>query len=302
MSVHAPQSSTIESCTLAEELGDCELPSTAISLAVKRWRDGAASVAMDMVVNEVPVALVFNGISHAVMLATPDNLEDFAYGFACTEGIVTQASEVYGIEIRGAGNLGIEVHIHLASEAFARLKLHRRTLAGRTGCGLCGAESLQQVFRQPPEMQAMPAPALTQAAIACALQSMLDSQPLQQHTGASHACALVDSAGQLLLVREDVGRHNALDKLIGAVFRLGQTAHFEQAWILTTSRASYEMVQKVAMVGGRALVALSAPTALAVQLAYDYQITLVGFARAGHCVVYHGELTADEVDLARVAI
>lgn len=269
-------------------------PASAIQMDVSRWRSDTLAVQSDWVANEVPVALVFNGISHVVMLASPADLEDFAYGFAFTEGIVTHPSQVYDIELKTVDDLqhghGIEVHIELATAAFVQLKTLRRNLTGRTGCGLCGAESLQQVFKSPAiaPKRLRSAFSLSTAAIDRALSAMSNSQPLQQQTGASHACALVDRDGDLLLVREDVGRHNALDKLLGALIRQKQLDQLDQAWILTTSRASYEMVQKVAMVGGLALVAMSAPTALAVTLAQKAEITLVGFARPGQSVVYHG--------------
>lgn len=269
------------------------MPATALPYTVSRWQQGAQTMVDDMLANEVPVALVYNGLSHVVMLATPADLEDFAYGFGWTEGIITTASQYYGVDIQRAGSAGIEVHIELASAAFAGLKALRRNLTGRTGCGLCGAESLQQVFKTPPtHAHPQSAYVLSASAMTNALQALRDNQPLQQHTGASHACALVDDSGQIQMVREDVGRHNALDKLLGALLRQGLSPQLQSSWLLTTSRASYEMVQKVAMAGGRALVAMSAPTALAVQLARQYEITLVGFARTGQCVVYHGALRA----------
>lgn len=284
---------------------------------IRRWVAGAASAATDALAQEVPIALVYNGISHVVMLASPADLEDFAYGFSLTEGIITARQQIYGIELwaimdaqaspeasmqaDAAALQGIEVHISLATAQFAALKAQRRNLTGRTGCGLCGAESLQQVFKQPAHLPAEPAALqLSQAAIDAALRTLSAQQPLQQQTGATHACALVDAAGQVLTVREDVGRHNALDKLIGSLLREGHprvadmAAFWRTHWVLTTSRASYEMVQKVAMAGGQALVALSAPTALAARLANELQVLLVGFTRPGQCVVYSGQLSAEQ--------
>lgn len=267
-------------------------------VAVTRWRAAEAQPAVaDVLAEEVPVALVFNGVSHVVMLATPADLEDFAYGFAYTEGIIDHPQQIYGVELHAAcqdQQQGIEVHIDLATEQFARLKERRRNLTGRTGCGLCGAESLQQVFRQP-QQAGVHAPKLSAAVLYAAVAALHTCQPLQQQTGATHACALVDAQGNILCVREDVGRHNALDKLLGALLRAQRTTQglLERQWILTTSRASYEMVQKVAMLGGRALVAMSAPTALAADLARTYDMLLVGFARAAQCVVYHGSLQAE---------
>lgn len=264
---------------------------------VTRWRNGQPQSVVDTLAQEVPVALVYNGISHVVMLATPADLEDFAYGFSFTEGIISERAQIYGIDakaIHHANGLlkGIELHIELATAQFAALKEQRRNLTGRTGCGLCGAESLDQVFKIP-SLPTTSRPNLSLQAIDTAIAQLKSQQPLQQITGATHACAIVNDQGDVLHVREDVGRHNALDKLIGLLLR--QNLEFGELWskhwVLTTSRASYEMVQKVSMAGGRALVAISAPTALAVNLAQEQDFLLVGFARPAQCVVYHGELT-----------
>lgn len=266
------------------------------TLAVTRWRQGEVTVVADALAQEVPIAFVYNGISHVVMMATPADLEDFAYGFSFTEGIITARKQIYGVEAKAIedddGQLqGIELHIELATEQFVLLKAQRRNLTGRTGCGLCGAESLQQVFKHP-GMTASAPTRLDAAVIANALACLQSQQPLQQMTGATHATALADKQGNIVCVREDVGRHNALDKLIGCLLRqqVEWSACWLDHWVLTTSRASYEMVQKVAMAGGQVLVAMSAPTALAVNLAKEYGFLLVGFARAGQCVVYSGEL------------
>lgn len=267
------------------------------AVGVTRWRGAQPAVVQDVLAEEVPVALVYNGISHVVMLATPADLEDFAYGFSFTEGIVDHPQQIYGVELQAvyeAGRLqGIEVHITLAAAQFVRLKERRRNLTGRTGCGLCGAESLQQVFKQPVQPVSQ-VPRLAAGVIDAALAALPPWQPLQQSTGATHACALVGEQGEILDVREDVGRHNALDKLLGALLRRqSEGALLDRQWILSTSRASYEMVQKVAMLGGRALVAMSAPTALAVDLAKTYDMLLVGFARTAQCVAYQGCLYTD---------
>lgn len=265
---------------------------------VMRWRgDQLPSSVIDTLAQEVPVALVYNGISHVVMLASPADLEDFGYGFSYTEGIITERAQIYGIDAKAIhhsdGQLrGVEVHIELATAQFAALKAQRRNLTGRTGCGLCGAESLEQVFKTPAKAK-VAFPSLSLQIIDAAMTQLKLQQPLQQLTGATHACAIVDDKGKVLQVREDVGRHNALDKLIGSMLRQAQdfTDFWQHHWVLTTSRASYEMVQKVTMAGGKALVAISAPTALAVSLAQEYDFLLVGFARPNQCVVYHGALT-----------
>lgn len=247
---------------------------------VLRWRDGEQLMVQDELAEETPVALIYNGVSHAVMLATAQDLEDFALGFSLSEGIVNDKSEFYGIELRAVSK-GIELHCDIASERFMQLKDRRRTLAGKTGCGLCGAESLEQAMRYP---QHLPKPVIfKRSAIVQGLSAMPLQQLLQQKTGATHACAWVLVDGTVELVREDVGRHNALDKLIGAIATRDKS---QAGFIITSSRASYEMVQKTATAGINLLVAISAPTGLAVRVAQQCGLTLVGFARKNSYVVY----------------
>lgn len=254
---------------------------TSSDYPVLKWEHGQTRALEDHVAEEVPVALVYNGISHAVMLATPQDLEDFALGFSLTEGIISRPQDIYGIEVVPQAN-GIELHITLASEQFHQLKLRRRNMTGRTGCGLCGAESLEQVMRVPlnvvPMGERVPASSLEKA-----FEAINRQQQLQQLTGGTHACAWVSNAGEILLLREDVGRHNALDKLIGAIAKSGAGT---TGFVLTTSRASYEMVQKTASAGIPLLVAMSAPTGLAIKIAQSCGITLVGFARHQKHVIY----------------
>lgn len=247
---------------------------------VLQWRDGDLQSAQDNLAEETPVALIYNGVSHAVMLATAQDLEDFALGFSLSEGIVQNVSELYGVDVQVKNN-GIELHCEIASECFAQLKERRRTLAGKTGCGLCGAESLAQAMRYP-------APLKTQRrfdakAIVSGLQAIQSQQKLQQQTGATHASAYVQVDGTVNLVREDVGRHNALDKLVGA---LAKQVIDRTGFIITTSRASFEMVQKTASAGVSMLVAVSAPTGLAIRVADRCGLTLVGFAGERRYVVY----------------
>lgn len=250
--------------------------------AVQRWRGAQVTATTDQLAEEVPVALVYNGVSHAVMLATPQDLEDFALGFSLSEGLLHEKSELYAVEVVEQAN-GIELHLDIASERFVQLKARRRSLAGRTGCGLCGAESLSQVFRFPADSDVkLSAASINIASVLRAHQAIQGQQQLQHATGATHACAWSDADGHIGLVREDVGRHNALDKLIGGLAKQGKTGGF----ILTTSRASYEMVQKVAMAGFSMLSAISAPTGLAVRMAERYHITLIGFVRDQQYVVY----------------
>ncbi len=251
---------------------------------VTQWRDGESQQIQDCLAEETPVALIYNGVSHAVMLATAQDLEDFALGFSLSEGIIECASELYDVKVSVQPN-GVELHCEIASERFAQLKERRRTLAGKTGCGLCGAESLQQAMRYPKAIKSQAT--FEVASIQRGLQAIQLQQQLQQKTGATHASAFVLADGTVSMVREDVGRHNALDKLVGA---LAKTERPEDGFIITTSRASFEMVQKTASAGISLLVAISAPTGLAVRIATQYGLTLVGFARAHQYVVYsHGE-------------
>jgi FdhD protein len=256
-------------------------PTAGASLAqVLRWRDAKAEKHSDWLADEVPVALVFNGISHAVMLCSPTDLEDFALGFALAEGIVQTPQQVFGIEVHAAVN-GIELQLHVAAANEALLKERRRNLAGRTGCGLCGTDSLAQLKRGAPQV---PTIHIQASSIARAQRSLAQRQPLQQLTGAVHAAAWCSTAGELLCVREDIGRHNALDKLLGALHHQGTTRR--DGFVCITSRASYEMVQKAAVLGTGVLAAVSAPTALAVQTANDCNLALAGFVRADNLVAY----------------
>lgn len=247
---------------------------------VSTWRDGQARVQADWLAEEVPVALVFNGLSHAVMMATPADLEDFALGFSLTEGLLLGTQELYGVEVQSVAN-GMELRLEVSAAAFHRLKERRRTLAGRTGCGLCGTDSLAQV-RQP--LPTAPPVRVTPAAIARAQRTLLSGQDVQQLTGATHAAAWCTLGGEAVLVREDIGRHNALDKLIGAMHRARLPA--AEGFFCITSRASFEMVQKAVIAGAGVLAAVSAPTALAVEVAREANLALAGFVRGDDLVAY----------------
>jgi FdhD protein len=255
--------------------------SSAALRRVWRVRDGAARAAEDAVADEVPVALVYNGISHAVMLATPADLEDFALGFSLSEGILDHVGQCYGIDIE-AGPGGIAVMLEVASSSFARLKEKRRSMAGRTGCGLCGIDSLAQVRRSLPVVRA-PA-GIDAGCVARALAGIGNGQALTQRTGAAHAAAWCALDGSLLALREDVGRHNALDKLIGTMARTGLPA--DGGFLLLTSRVSMEMAQKAAMAGIGLLAGMSAPTLAAIEAAEDAGMTLLAFARGQGFVCY----------------
>ena len=240
----------------------------------------AIDVQQDWLAEEVPVALIFNGISHAVMLATPTDLEDFALGFALTEGLLQSPRDLYAVERHDTAQ-GIALQLEVSAQCEWGLKQRRRTLAGRTGCGLCGAESLQQVRQDIQSVQAVSVPV---SAILRAAQCLREWQYLQQLTGATHAAAWADLDGNILRVREDVGRHNALDKLIGDLARHAVSP--QSGFVLVTSRASFEMVQKAAVWGAGVLAAVSAPTAMAVQLAQSCNLALAGYVRDQRLVAY----------------
>lgn len=259
-------------------------------MAVSRMRAGLASSSQDELAEEVPVALEYNGVSHAVMLATPTDLAEFALGFSLSEGIIASPAEFYGVEIEH-GAPGITAHIEIAAGAFMRLKERRRSLAGRTGCGLCGVDSLAQVIRPLPYLA--PTRALSGAAIGRAVAELRQHQPLNRLTGATHAALWCGRDGAPRVAFEDVGRHNALDKLIGGLHE--GKIDLADGFVLITSRASVEMVQKAATVGIAAMVAVSAPTALAVRTALGCGLTLVAFARGGDFTAYaHGANIAME--------
>ncbi len=262
-----------------------QLDATFSTQGIVRWRGEGCCAEQDRLAVETPIALEFNGVSHAVMLATPCELEDFALGFALSEGIVSRRSEFMGAEVTRSED-GITVHCRIGGGAFQQLKQKRRNLSGRTGCGLCGLESLAQMARPLPPVT--PGQPIRVAALRAALCQLAQRQPLNRLTGAAHAAAWSSRSGELLRVCEDVGRHNALDKLIGALAR--QQADFSTGFLLLTSRASVELVQKAATVGIDCLVAISAPTALAVATAGALDMTLLGFARGEEFVAYaHGE-------------
>lgn len=246
-------------------------------VTITRLVDGEIHEQIDSVVIEAPVALVYNGISHAVMMASPTDLEDFALGFSLSEGILESADQLYDLEISHAAD-GIEVAMDIHGQAFDQLKQRRRQLTGRSGCGLCGVDSLAQAMRP---IKTVTSQAVDPAALQRALNAFEDAQIQNQATGASHAAAWCTADGHIQTLREDVGRHNALDKLIGHY-----RGAFADGFILISSRASYEMIHKACSAGAGALAAVSAPTSLAVQQAHQAGLTLVGFARPGRHQTY----------------
>jgi FdhD protein len=250
-------------------------------IPVQRWQDGRIEAKEDAVAEEAPVALMYNGEPHVVMLATPLDLEDFALGFSLTEHIVSSVQEIETIRVFQRSE-GIEVRVRIPEIRCESLEDKGRNMTGRTGCGLCGAATLKQAIRHPSPVVSNVS--VTLVDLLKALNALHLHQRINQLTGAVHAAAWITPGQSDILVREDVGRHNALDKLIGCLARQG--TDFSQGLVVVTSRASFEMVQKCAMVGIGMLVAISAPTGLAVRLAHESQMTLIGFARDSSHVIY----------------
>ncbi len=265
----------------------------------------AAGVARsDVLATELPVALVFNGISHAVMMATPEHLEDFALGFALSEGILDSAADCHGTAVHLAGEAaqlppgvtGLEVHMEVSARSFARLKNRRRSLAGRTGCGVCGVESLAALDMTPAQVPLRDwVHRVDLDAVLTAFDALAAQQPHNAHTGSLHAAgwAVLAERGsggvaegflQLAVVAEDIGRHNALDKLIGWLARNDRLA--EPGFVILSSRGSHELVRKCARVGIAALATISAPTATGVLLAERAGLRLWGLCRAPRGVLY----------------
>ncbi|MCE9900753.1 formate dehydrogenase accessory sulfurtransferase FdhD [Raoultella terrigena] len=249
---------------------------------VALWkRDNLQHPQPDELAEEVPVALVYNGISHVVMMASPGDLQRFAVGFSLSEGIIENRAEIYGMDVVQECN-GLAVRIELSSRRFMGLKERRRALAGRTGCGVCGVEQLNDIGRP---VRPLPfTQTFNLANLDCALEHLNDVQPIGRITGCTHAAAWVRPSGQLAGGHEDVGRHVALDKLLGR--RVEEGNDWQNGATLVSSRASYEMVQKAAMCGVEILFAVSAATALAVEVAERCNLTLVGFCKPGRATIY----------------
>ena len=247
------------------------------------WRLGARTTesVTAQLVEEVPVALIYNGVSHAVMLASPGDLADFALGFSLSEGIIESPQELLDLELAPAGE-GVEVRLTITARRFAGLKDRRRAMTGRSGCGLCGVESLAEAMRPLPRLQDRTL--LSLVSIHRALDGLAPLQRLNRLAGAVHAAAWADPDGTIRHLAEDVGRHNAFDKVIGAMAR--RPGGRPPGFAVLTSRLSYELVQKAATTGISALVAISAPTALAVAAAERAGICVVALARADSVTVY----------------
>ncbi|EPC4112892.1 formate dehydrogenase accessory sulfurtransferase FdhD [Enterobacter roggenkampii] len=256
------------------------LPAGIVELSVHRPPHITDAIP-DFLAEEVPVALVYNGISHVVMMASPKDLELFAIGFSLSEGIIEHPQDIYGMDVVQACN-GLEVQIELSSRRFMGLKERRRALAGRTGCGVCGVEQLNDIGKP-----VSPLPFIQTFNLAHldpALEHLNDVQPIGQLSGCTHAAAWVLPSGEIAGGHEDVGRHVALDKLLGR--RARESEVWQQGAALVSSRASYEMVQKSAMCGVEILFAVSAATTLAVEVAERCNLTLVGFCKPGRATIY----------------
>jgi FdhD protein len=263
-------------------------------LVLRSGQDATGRQELDKLAQEMPVALEYNGLAHATLLATPSDLEDLALGFSFTEGIIRGASDLYDLEISETPK-GFIIQATIASACLNTLKQRRRNLAGRTGCGLCGIESLDEVRRSLPPLPNRKT-RVHPAAVVKATEQLRANQPLHLLTGATHAAGWADSDGNIQHVREDVGRHNALDKLIGHLLR--QSADTTDGIAVISSRASFEMVQKAASAGISALIAVSAPTTYAVAMADELNVLLAGFARQQLFTVYsHPEYLSTTGDL-----
>jgi formate dehydrogenase accessory protein FdhD len=255
-----------------------------LGVSARRMEAGASHEVSETLAAEVPVAMQYNARPHAVMMATPSNLDDFAYGFALTERIVASVSELTLADTLWTEH-GVALEMLIPQQRFLLLQNRERNLTGRTGCGLCGTATLEAAIRPVRKVDAN-GPRADLQALRDGMQRLAALQPLNDASGAVHAAALLTTDGGFT-VREDVGRHNAIDKAVGAVMRAGLTPHT----LLVTSRASYEVVHKAAEVGCRLVAAISAPTALALKLAQEAGMTLVGWTRPPRLTVYCGELS-----------
>jgi FdhD protein len=241
--------------------------------------EGARAVA-----EEIPVSFLFGGVPYAVMMASPGDVEDFAYGFSLTEGLIDRADDVRGLDVFAQGR-GLVVDLRLAPEKMRGSLARRRVIEGRSSCGLCGVESADMLPQARRVAEAAPVEA---RAVFAALNHLAANQPLNAATRAVHAAAFCARDGAILIVREDVGRHNALDKCIGAALRDRRDPR--DGFVVVTSRASFEMVEKTAFFGAPLLAAISAPTSLAIERAQALGLTLAAIARSDSLMVFAGEL------------
>jgi FdhD protein len=246
-----------------------------------RWEKGNIAESVEQVAEEVPVAIVYNGIPHVVMMATPANLEDFALGFSLTEELIRSPADLKAVEIVAYGQ-GIEIQAVVDAACEAEIASRSRRLTGRTGCGICGADSITAVLKQ--LHRVAEGGTVRPEAIQRAMRELGTRQELNTQSGAVHAAGWATREGDVTVVREDVGRHNALDKLIGALSRPGFNP--AEGFVVVTSRASFEMVQKTTVLGAPLMASISGPTGLAIRVAQQAGLTLVGFTREGRQTVY----------------
>lgn len=252
-----------------------------LEVAARQWSAAGIIDRAEQIVEETPVVVVYNAIPHVVMMATPADLEDFVLGFSITEELIRTPADLREVQVIRYGQ-GIEVQATVDEACEAVIGSRARRMSGRTGCGICGTDSIDAVMKTLHPVRA--GHSVSPAAIEQALAALADKQQLNAASGAVHAAAWARVDGTVEEVREDVGRHNALDKLIGALLRRGVDP--ETGFILVTSRASFEMVQKAAVFGAPLLAAISGPTALAVRVAEHSRMTLVGFARGDRFTIY----------------
>lgn len=256
--------------TCAAPALDTPAPAPAASQSYQYCNLDLSASASTALAEEVALAIAYNGISQAVMLVTPTDLEDFIVGFSLGSGIVSERSDIYDLQLSGSGS-AMYAQVNIASRAFWNLKQQRRQLAGTSGCGLCGVEAVEQAL---PQLPVLPGAPLPPAEWLDGLRQRINAfQPLGQHCGAVHAAVFMNNQGELLLGREDIGRHNALDKLIGALVR--QDIPTAGGVAIVTSRCSLELIQKALRAGIQTLVSLSSPTGLALQWARRHNLNLI---------------------------
>lgn len=271
-------------CGLLNPLIKGDLGAGSETRAVQRLRPEGPQALDDLIANERAIAMVYNGISHAVMMASPLDLYDFGLGFSLTEGILSSADELYAVDVI-TGAKGLELNMQISSRRFSDLKRKRRVLTGMSSCGICGSESLDAAIRDVPRVgDSNLLPELCFADILSAVEDFQAQQVMRSQTGALHAAAWCAADGETLCVREDIGRHNAVDKVIGAL----QTMDWNpvDGFLLLSSRISYEIILKAAAVGMANVVAASAPTTLAIEQADQAGICLAGRLSADRLTVY----------------
>ncbi|WEX88995.1 formate dehydrogenase accessory sulfurtransferase FdhD [Sinorhizobium garamanticum] len=255
---------------------------TSVKVAESARRAGTLVAGSRVVPEETPIALTYGGSTHAVMMATPGDFEDFAVGFSMTEGIITEPDQIEAVDVV-AEDKGIDLQITLRDEENDMLRQRRRHMAGPVGCGLCGIESIEQAVRPTPDVSRA-ALRLSQADVVKAVALLNGQQPLHVETRAVHGAAFYVPGRGLIAVREDVGRHNALDKLVGAAARAGFKGG--EGAVVVTSRVSVEMVQKTAIIGSPVIIAISAPTALAIRTAEEAGMTLIALVRGDEFEIF----------------